>query len=160
MFFPARPLELNGGGYGRVLLVMIFFLILLLSRPAAATVQRDGLALQTPEIPASIDSSDRNVANAATNAGASEKKKQQVATVAVYLLALVVFICVALLIVVLLWGRRVRQLMRKPSKSASLGDELWYLKPKKNQPTGEPPSTNAADGPTSTETGHNSPETP
>jgi hypothetical protein len=152
---------LNGGGNGRAPLVMIFLLVLLFSQPTAATAQRGWFALQSSEIPASNNSSDRNGSNAATSPDANEKRKQQVkATAAVYLLMLVVIVCVSLLILVVLWGRRIRRLVRKPSKHVSLGDELWYLRPKKNQLTSERPSTTAADGQTPTETDHNSPETP
>ena len=156
----ARPLELNSGGDGRASLVMICLLFLMFIQPNTATARRGGFALQTPEVPASTDSTDRNGSAAAESAFASDEQKQKVATVAVYLLMLVVIICVGLLILVLLWGRRVRKLMRKPSKPVSLGDELWYLKPKKNQLPSGPPSTTAKDGPAPTETDRNSPETP
>lgn len=68
----------------------------------------------------------------------SADDKERVATAAVFLLVLVVMVGVALLLAVVLWGRSVRRVARKPTPRISPGDELWYLKPDKTTEAKQP----------------------
>lgn len=65
-------------------------------------------------------------------------EKERVVTAAVFLLVLVVIVGAALLLAVILWGRSVRRIARKPTARISPGDELWYLKPDKTEPPKQP----------------------
>lgn len=91
---------------------------------------------------------------------AERDKKERAATVAVYLLVLVILVGVGLLALVVLWGHRVRRLTRKPTRSLSLGDELWYLRPKRNAVLGEQPSTPVPEGRMSDESDDEPPAKP
>jgi hypothetical protein len=69
-----------------------------------------------------------------------ERRKQQLATAGVFLMVLVLLAGGGLLLMVILWGRRVRRTVRKPSPPASPGDELWYLRPNKQDGGTSPPA--------------------
>jgi len=70
-----------------------------------------------------------------------EAEKERVVTAGVLLLVLVIGVVAGLLVVVVLWGRRVRRMARKPTARIVPGDALWYLKPKKNEAAIHPVAT-------------------
>jgi|GEM_PF-2332048 beta-lactamase regulating signal transducer with metallopeptidase domain len=74
-----------------------------------------------------------------------EAEKERAVTAGVLLLVLVIGVVAALLVVVVLWGRRVRRTVRKPTTRIVPGDALWFLKPNKNKPATRPAVTPQAD---------------
>ena len=64
-------------------------------------------------------------------------QRQRLVMVAVLMLAGVASVGLALLVFVILWGFRIRRMMRTPPPKQSPLDELWYLRPKKRIPSAD-----------------------
>ena len=69
----------------------------------------------------------------------TDEKKQQTVTVAVYLAFGVALLGMLLIVLVLVWGVRVRRLVRTRVPSQSLPDPLWYLRNRKQGTVQDPP---------------------
>jgi heme/copper-type cytochrome/quinol oxidase subunit 2 len=81
-----------------------------------------------------------------------EAEKERAVTAGVLMLVLVVGVVSGLLVVVVLWGRRVRRTVRKPTARIEPGDALWFLKPNKNKPATRPAVTPHVDEPPTSDT--------
>lgn len=75
-----------------------------------------------------------------------EQTRKQWAASAVMMLVGVLFLGVMLLVLVMRWGYVARKLARKPLPPTTRGDELWYLKPPKEQ-VEQPDSGESAEKP-------------
>ena len=72
-----------------------------------------------------------------TSALNRKKEEEKAKNVGVVLLAGVAILGVFLMAMVLVWGNRVRRMTRRPLPTQCRGDELWYLRPKKQLPNRE-----------------------
>ncbi|MBT4865201.1 MAG: hypothetical protein HON53_08795 [Planctomycetaceae bacterium] len=81
-----------------------------------------------------------------------EAEKERAVTAGMLMLVLVVGVFAGLLVVVVMWGRRVRRTVRRPTNRIVPGDELWFLKPNKNEAATRPTVTPHVDEPPTSDT--------
>ena len=74
-----------------------------------------------------------------------EEEKRQVATAGVLLVAGILMVGVILIALVMLWGARMRRVVRTRSEPTRPPDPLWYLKPKPGTRTGGPSAEHPGD---------------
>jgi hypothetical protein len=74
-----------------------------------------------------------------------EEEKRQVLTAGVLLVAGILMVGVILIALVMVWGARMRRVVRTKSEPIPPPDPLWYLKPKPGTRTGGPPSEGPSD---------------
>jgi ABC-type Fe3+ transport system permease subunit len=99
------------------------------------------------EQPVQAETSDVSSVSTTQADPGNEAEKERAVTVGMLLLALVISVFAGLLFVVVLLGRRVRRMARKPTARIVPGDELWFLKPKKNEAVIHPAATPQEDEP-------------
>lgn len=63
--------------------------------------------------------------------------QKRVVRAAGYVLLVILGLGAALIGLVVLWGRRMRRMARKPARRQSAPDQLWYLRPKKVPPAAD-----------------------
>lgn len=78
-----------------------------------------------------------------------QEESKEAATIGFLLLSVITFTGLSLVAFVVIWGHRVRRVVRGSLPSQSARDELWYLRPPKEQPED---AAGPADGPAADET--------
>lgn len=76
---------------------------------------------------------------------AERQRRERVVTGGMLLLAGIAAAGAALVGLVVLWGVRVRRVLRRPLPEQSARDNLWYLRPKKETPSGGARDASEAD---------------
>lgn len=74
----------------------------------------------------------KNVAKPA-NGEKPQDESKQAATIGFLLLAVITFTGLTLVALVVVWGHRVRRVVRGPLPAQSARDEFWYLRPPKDR---------------------------
>lgn len=80
-----------------------------------------------------------------SESGQERQRRERVVTGGMLLVAGIAAAGAALLGLVVLWGVRVRRILRQPLPEQSARDEFWYLKSKKETPSGGARDVSAAD---------------
>ncbi|MCH7687655.1 MAG: hypothetical protein IH899_13395 [Planctomycetes bacterium] len=83
--------------------------------------------VQSPKKNEPVSSSDQNV----------QARHKRDVSVGFLLLIILGIVSVTFAVMVVLWGSQVRRIARNRVSKQTLGDPLWYLKPKKTQATPE-----------------------
>lgn len=75
----------------------------------------------------------------------NDARRERAFTVGLLLLAVVLLAGVGLLAGVLIWGARLRRVSRAPLPTVRKQDELWFLRARKKDVAGRPPSAENED---------------
>ncbi len=107
---------------------------------AAGTVNAEPPSAAAASTPAADSASDTSLESTELAAGSDaitldrKKEEDKAKTLGIVLLAGIAMLGVLLLAIVLVWGSRIRRLARNPLPVQCRGDELWYLRAKKELP--------------------------
>lgn len=108
-------------------------LVWMLLAPAAFSMWDES---RSEQIPNDIQSPKKNEPVSSSDQTVEDGKKQDVSVGFLLLIGLGI-VAVTFAVMVVMWGSQVRRIARKRVSRQTLGDPLWYLKPKKTYPKPE-----------------------